>query len=250
MNTGTTGLLTQNLRFPGQYSDAETGDHQNGFRDYDPTVGRYLETDPIGLLGGLNTYAYTGNDPLNFRDPSGHLLVGAVAGGIAGGISGAYAGYQGGGGWEGALGGGLGGALAGGALGLIDPSEGALSLGLNGAVGGALGDAFGQAFNGSGQIDLGEVGGSALGGGIGGIIGGNLATAFGALESGLAGGEFGSNFGSGLLTGFGTGGFGNFGSDLCGAIFGEGGCNVPIPSWGGILQFLTPPSKPSPASRR
>jgi RHS repeat-associated protein len=46
--------LTQNLRLPGQYADAETGYYHNGFRDYDPTLRRYLKSDPIGLLGGLN----------------------------------------------------------------------------------------------------------------------------------------------------------------------------------------------------
>lgn len=45
-----------NLRFPGQYFDAKTGLHCNYFRDYDPATGRYAQSDPIGLLGGLNTF--------------------------------------------------------------------------------------------------------------------------------------------------------------------------------------------------
>lgn len=44
--------ITMNLRFPGQYYDAETGHHYNTFRDYNPTLGRYQQRDPIGLLGG------------------------------------------------------------------------------------------------------------------------------------------------------------------------------------------------------
>jgi RHS repeat-associated protein len=60
-----------NVRFPGQYFDAETGLHYNHHRDYNPILARYIESDPIGLNGGLNTYTYVLNNPLNFIDPLG-----------------------------------------------------------------------------------------------------------------------------------------------------------------------------------
>ena len=47
-----------NLRFPGQYYQAETGLNYNYFRDYDPQTPRFLESDPIALSGGINTYAW------------------------------------------------------------------------------------------------------------------------------------------------------------------------------------------------
>lgn len=47
-----------------QYYDKETGLHYNYYRDYDPASGRYVESDPIGLEGGINTYAYALNNPL------------------------------------------------------------------------------------------------------------------------------------------------------------------------------------------
>src|SRR6476660_7104322 len=65
-NPASAGVFAYNLRFPGQYFDAETGKHYNYFRDYDPAIGRYAQSDPIGLYGGRNTYAYVENAPLNY----------------------------------------------------------------------------------------------------------------------------------------------------------------------------------------
>jgi len=66
--TGTGNFYT---RFPGQYYDVETGLHYNGNRYYDPSTGRYLQSDPIGLWGGVSTYVYVENNPLKSVDPLG-----------------------------------------------------------------------------------------------------------------------------------------------------------------------------------
>jgi RHS repeat-associated protein len=73
--------MNHRVKFPGQHFDAETSLHYNYFRTYDPTLGRYLEHDPIGLAGGWNRYAYVQGNPLANIDPQG--LNPAAIGGAA-----------------------------------------------------------------------------------------------------------------------------------------------------------------------
>ena len=70
------GGVALNMRYPGQFFDPESGLNHNYFRDYESRTGRYVESDPIGLLGGIDTYAYAMAAPFQMIDPWG--LAGCV----------------------------------------------------------------------------------------------------------------------------------------------------------------------------
>jgi len=148
---------TYNMRFPGQYFDAETGLNYNINRDYDPATGRYWQADPLGYGGGQwSLYAYVNNSPLMLADPfgldGGPVCVAkwAAAGAACGGAVG----------WG--LGG-AGGAVGGGAAcTFVAPGVGTVGCG---AVGGSVGSAAGAAA------------GAAAGGGVGGWIGSKVCNA-------------------------------------------------------------------------
>lgn len=86
------GVFEFDFGFPGQRRDRETALWYNYLRDcYDPVTGRYCESDPIGLHGGLNTYLYVRASPLSLIDPEGLQFIGG-AGGSAGGTVGGFGG--------------------------------------------------------------------------------------------------------------------------------------------------------------
>jgi len=74
------GVFTFNQRLPGQVFDAETNTFYNWHRNYRPDMGRYIQSDQIGLTGGLNTYAYVGGNSLSFDDPTGLVKITGISG--------------------------------------------------------------------------------------------------------------------------------------------------------------------------
>jgi len=68
---GDSNPLVFDMRFPGQRYDAASGLNQNYFRDYEPGTGKYSQSDPIGLVGGISTYGYANNAPLRIIDRLG-----------------------------------------------------------------------------------------------------------------------------------------------------------------------------------
>jgi RHS repeat-associated protein len=169
----------QPFGFAGGLYDSTTGLVRFGARDYDSSIGRWLNKDPIRFDGGWNLYAYVGNDPVNYIDPTGKILLNSVTA-IAGAISGGVGGYI----TSGTLSGTLIGAAVGGALGAfnpigviveVGPLAGALvGSGFNGASS-AVGQMAGNLISGKDadcNFSGGAVLGAMIGAGLGGYIGG------------------------------------------------------------------------------
>jgi len=91
-----TGPASLDLRFPGQWFQAESGLHYNWHRQYDPKLGRYLEPDPLGMPDGSNRWWYAKNSPLMEVDPEGTNVLGGIIGGAVGGPPGVIIGLVGG----------------------------------------------------------------------------------------------------------------------------------------------------------
>jgi RHS repeat-associated protein len=181
-NPSSLGTFVYNLRFPGQYYDSETGLNYNYFRDYDPQVGRYVESDPIGLHGGINSYTYLRGNSIGLIDPFGlyclsdaaiDAIGGSVGGAVTGGLIAGPAGAA-----FGAVAGGVGGALAGS---LSDSSRGAGQV-----MGGAIEGGINGLQEGAGGVFVGAVSGS-LGGGANGSVSGVGINSISGAASGAVG---------------------------------------------------------------
>ncbi len=209
---GKTTLLSEvirnDLRFPGQYNDQETGLNYNWFRYYDTETGSYIKTDPLGIIGGgLNSYIYANANPLFVIDPYGLYCltqdqIDAIASGIGGGTGGLISGVI-----TGAIVGGIPGAVVMGLTGAIRGAGAgtatAIAIQQAGVLGGASTAAFAEndRLQGKARAGIGMAVGaviedflgsgttaSALSGAIGGAIGVDPVTgAIGGAAGGLVG---------------------------------------------------------------
>ena len=209
-------------------SSTETAQSYYRARYYDPQAGRFLAEDPLHFWAGINFYPYVSNRSPQFRDPSGKLIIGAAVGAAIGAVDAAIgARLQGGTTSEiitAAIIGGAGGAV----LGLVDPTEGVVTLTQFALMSGALGissDVLGQAIGNVHKprrcrtFNLGEAIGAGAGAFITGFTGGGTSIAARAL--GL--GELGQALAGGGVGGVGST-FGGPAGQVVGSDVGGGGC--------------------------
>jgi RHS repeat-associated protein len=197
--TATVGTLPQ-YGYTGREPDA-TGLIYYRARYYDPTQRRFTQRDPIGMVDGVNRYAYVGNNPINYTDPTGELILNAVGAGwglVSGGISGGIAAYHTtSGSIMGTTLGLISGGLAGAAVGAVNPF-GAVAAGqiAGGTVGGILGNigntTLSQAVNNQSirpleNLTPGTVGISFLSGAAGAAGASAVRLGAGMINSGAAG---------------------------------------------------------------
>ena len=197
-----------NLRFPGQWFSAESDLNQNWMRDYDPTLGRYIQADPLGLVDGASVYGYALQSPNKYIDPRGEyvflipIAIGAAVGAVVGYIETGC--------WQGAVGGGIIGGLAGVTGAALGPSSvvaggaaigagaSALSQILNNGLAGQCGCA-GERRKLSELVLSPEFGLNTTLGAAGGAFGG-LVGSSSSIVSGWAGAHVGKSFVKGLIT--------------------------------------------------